>query len=451
MDEYITRDEEKEYLAYHTYQDVLVSYEHGLQDVKEYNFDDCRCKKTLVCGAMVAFDKGLTNFLNKLQEKEKDLFLLSEVTAQYRRYTKEKICMPYICTPHLLAKEMVIVGMDIPITNEMIHLHKKKKYVHDAIENMESRHINMGNGYAIAWGYYAYMYIYELLLNLKPKRVILWNEFYGFHIIFRGICDDLGIPVDYMEFGCIPGTICIENVGQQGESIPARNYIKFKNRWISSRELEKSEKVISFLKKSALNRNKQPQIKLKDNILIYYKSSRKTIAYLGQNDYESGMFPYDDNSQKFHSPIFKSTLEGLEYLALIALKADYNLIFKPHPTMVALGHNKEINVECDVVSDVDINSVIDFSDLIITILSQSAYISLIREKPVLMLGYTQLRGKKCTYEAFKKGNIEKQVSKAIKYGYTIKQKIAFRKHVAQLLKYYVYDDLTHEYYPFGKK
>lgn len=449
-EEYITLEEEQEYLAYHTYQDVLNNYESALHSLKEYNPDSCKNIETLICGAMVAFDKGLTHFLNTIYDSNPKTFLLSEVTAQYRRYTKEKVKMPHICTPHLLAKEILIVGMDIPTTEEMQYLCNRKKYVEEAITNLQLRHPNMGDGYGIAWGYYAYTYIFELIQKLNPKRVILWNEFYAFHIIFRGICKDMRIPVSYMEFGCIPGTICIEEQGQQGESIPSREFKKFRYKWIDIKEYNNSYEVLEYLKHSGLNRNIQPDNKISSDILKYYKASRKTITYFGQNDFESGMVPYTNQTYEFHSPIFQSSLECLEYLSLLAIKNDWNLIFKPHPIMVALGHDN-IDVEHDIISNIDINSIIDFSDLIITILSQSAYISLIREKPVLMLGYTQLRGKKCIYEAFKKSNIEKQVSKAIKYGYTIKQKIAFRKHVAQLFKYYLYDDLTHEYYPFGKK
>lgn len=447
---YPTEEEKQEYLCYHTFEDVLNNFESGLSSLKEYNFDLCKNIETLICGAMAAFDKGLTHFLNTFYANNPNTFLLSEVTAQYRRYTKEKVKMPHICTPHLLAKEILIVGMDIPTTDEMQCLCSQKSYVKEAITNLQLRHPNMGDGYAIAWGYYAYKYIFELIQKLNPKRVILWNEFYAFHIIFRGICKEMGITVSYMEFGCIPGTICIEGQGQQGESIPARDFKKYRNKWINCKEYSKCDVILEYLKQSGLNRNIQPHNKICSDILKYYNASYKTITYFGQNDFESGMIPYTKQTYEFHSPIFQSSLKCLEYLSILAIKNKWNLIFKPHPTMVALGNDKTV-VGHDIISDVDINTIIDFSDLTITILSQSAYISLIRNKPVLMLGYTQLRGKGCTYEAFKKSNIEKQINKALKYGYTTKQKKAFKKHVAQLLRYYLYDDLTHEDFPFGRQ
>jgi len=100
---------------------------------------------------------------------------------------------------------------------------------------------------------------------------------------------------------------------------------------------------------------------------------------------------------------------------------------------------------------VNIHEVIDFSDVIITILSQSAYVSLFRNKPVVMMGYTQLKGSGCTYEAFSKEQIEPQIRKALKEGFSKKQMKNFHRHIARAVKYYLLDDGTHPDIPFGIK
>lgn len=446
----VTKEEEQEYLAYHSYRDVLYNLKSGVQQIKDYDLNAYK-NSILVCGAMAAFDKRVISFLNKWQSQQQNLFLLSEVTAQYRRYTKEYTNIPFICTPHLLAKEMVVLGMNIPITIKMWQLYKKKKYVKEAVKNFKKRHINIGKGYALVWGYYAYYYISKLIENLQPKKVILWNEFYAFHHIFQGICKERKIPLLYMEFGCLPGTICIEERGQQGESIVAREYKLFSKKEISDREIEKTKNVLRYLKETGMNRNIQPIKKMQNVLLQYYKAGRKTILYLGQNDYESGMYPYTYITKKFHSPIFRTSLDALQYLRLITIKNNWNLIYKPHPIMCALKQSEsKITKNIDIITDVDINSAIDFSDLVITILSQGAYISLIRNNPVLMLGYTQLYGKDCTYEAFLKREIEEKIETALEKGFTIVQNHNFIKHTTQILKYYLYDDGVDRKLRFGK-
>lgn len=452
MEENILPQEQQEYMAYKNWKDVINNLEKGIHDL-DYVPDAFQSNnKVLICGAMIAFDKGLSNFLNTWYFYQKDLILLSEVTAQYRRYTKERMKIPFICTPHMLAKEMVIHQMSIPVSNDMIDQISCKNYLQEAVENMSVRYMDLGNGYSIAWCYYAYKYIKKLLLIAKPRCVVLWNEFYTFHTIFKGICQEMNIPLRYMEFGCIPGTICLEEYGQQGESLVTKKYKQFNKKIISSEEMEYADKVINYLFRTRLNRNKQPNAYIEYQKLTKYVSGRQTIVYIGQNDYEAGICPYSKKTRRDHSPIFEDTLEALEYLALMCIKNNWNLVFKPHPMMEILKHNEYQHLNSiSVVSNVDINSVVDFADVIVTLFSQVAYISLIRNTPVVLMGYMQLTGKKCTYEVYKKHKIEKMLRKAVCIGYTKEQRKYFVKHVAQLLKYYLYDDLTKKEIQFGQK
>lgn len=99
----------------------------------------------------------------------------------------------------------------------------------------------------------------------------------------------------------------------------------------------------------------------------------------------------------------------------------------------------------------DINDLVDISDVVVTILSQTNYVALIRHKPVVMLGFSQAKGKGFTYEAFEKVKIEKEVQNALKKGFTKEQEQAFLIHIAQVLKYYLYDDLVERDLRYGKQ
>ncbi|MFV0364644.1 MAG: hypothetical protein ACK5LL_16365 [Suipraeoptans sp.] len=457
MIEKCTDEEKLEYMAYEGEKDFFDNLEKGIKDLNEYKYENDPEKTVLVCGGMMGFDKGLSHFLNAWDRKQGYLFLLSEVTAQYRRYTHERIKFPHICTPHLLAKEIILFNMNISITDAMLKLYKKNKYIIEAVDGLETMYGSLGDGYAIAWCYYADIYIKLLLKKINPKQVVLWNAFYPFHHIFKNICKEMNIPVSYIEFGCIPGTICIENEGQQGESITARHYIRERVKRTSSNEKAEAINIIEFLRKSGLNRNKQPKADFDFQIMKYYKPGRKSIVYMGQYDYESGMYPNTTAAKKYHSPIFISTLEGLKYIQILAIKNNWNLIYKAHPIMTKLYKRREhVNkvsvedVEIDSVEHVNINSLIDSMDMVITILSQSAYIALIRAKPVLMLGYSQLRGKGCVYQAKVKKHIERKIKTALHKGYTAQQRNNFYCHVAQLLKNNLYDDGVERVLRYGK-
>lgn len=67
-----------------------------------------------------------------------------------------------------------------------------------------------------------------------------------------------------------------------------------------------------------------------------------------------------------------------------------------------------------------------------------------------MLGYNQLRGKGCVYEAFQLDQIDYVINSAIKNGFTQEQQEAFRTHIAQMCKYYLYDDQSNKEIKYGK-
>lgn len=448
----LTEDEKNEYLAYRTPEDVLKNMFSGFTNEEKLRLKENE-KSELIAGGMIGFDKGISNFLNEWQKLRKNLFLLSEVTAENRRKTKERIIIPYICTPHLLAKEIVILGMDIPVKQEIARKCDAIHYLKEAKENFEKRYNgNLGCGYAYNFVWSSYIYLVNLLSILKPSKVIMWNEFYPFHMILKGICCEKKIPLEYMEFGCIPGTFCIEKKGQQGESIPARFPYIYDLIPVKKKEIENTKMVIDYIIKTKLNRNVQPKHSIIDMSLKYYVADQKTVVFYGHNEFESGVFPYTLFSKKYHSPIFLNCIDALQYLSEISRANHWNIIFKPHPTMINLGFYQDFQMDgVDIVYDVDINDLIDFADVNITILSQVGYISAIRNKSTVMLGYTQLKNKKCVYEVYKKRGIESIIKKALQRGNTQKQKTNMIRHCTKLLKLYLYDDLTHTELPFGRK
>ena len=448
-----TESEKQEYLAYDSKEAFFDNLEKGLQSITEYQFKKKKEKVVLIAGAMAVFDKGTIDFLNKMARGDSRVqyILLSEVTAEFRRKTKDRFEFESICTPHLLAKEILVPYMDAPVLPHVRQYLESRDYLQRAVENLKGRHYNMGNGYAENLVYYADKYLKNVLDKIQPDFVVLWNEFYAFHMTFQFICQKRKIPVLYMEFGCIPGTFVIESCGQQGESYPSRHPILFRRFRVNESEEKRTEKILSYLYNTELNRNSQP---LRGKMSLYLnrqRPGRPVITYMGQNDYESGLYPYTRRTRKYHSPVFHNTLEALEFLRLLAIKNEWTLLFKPHPIIMSFSEKKDGDEGYEYLKDVNINEAIDCSNVVITILSQSAYLSLIRETPVVMLGYIQLKGAGCVYEAYSRRKIEPMIKHALKYGYTDKQKKNFINHVTRLLKYYLYDDELHQDIPFGKR
>lgn len=408
----------------------------------------------IISGYVSTFIKGGNEFFQKLNEliPYVQWIVLSQSGKRITESEKNNIFFDVLSMPRVPFKGGYDINLNITLSDEMKQTISEKEYLQDAIYNIKSYHDDMGNGYPEALVYYMYLSTKLLAEILKPKILIVHNKLYPMHDVMMHVCEELGVKTLFFEFGALPGTFALEDVGQMGGSRVAIEYDKFKALSVGSEDLEKAKEVCRYLKESGLNRNQQPDNGAKQSLINRLNTNRPIILYAGQNDYDSGICPYKPYSKALHSPIFTNSNEAAIYLAKLAKKYDWNLIYKPHPLPVKHGRclNEGLPDNVIWISDIDINDIIDMADVVVTILSQVGDVSLIRGKATVMLGYTQLKGKGCCYEAFDESLIEETLKKAVEQGFTPEQKKAFIRHVAQVLKYYLYDDLSDRSLRFGR-
>lgn len=418
--------------------------------IKSYNREI-----VFICGDILAYDKGVINYLNNINKIISNhgycIVLISEADYQCKKECEGRIKFPVINVPQIFIKNYYKAKFVPYIPKFVKRVVSKTDYLEWSVDNLILRHADMSKSYATMFSYFAQLYYLQLIRRCNPVGLIIWNQFHALHNILNNVVKEMGLSVFYMEFGCLPGTFSIESHGQMGESFPATNYKEFLLKPITLDEIDHARSIWKFLKSSKLNRNKQRTEETTKKIIENIDKSRPVVFVAGQNDFESGLCPYTKNTEKKHSPIFKNSDEAISYIADLGKKNQWTVIYKPHPIIRMLASPMALPPENVItIEDIDINEIVDFADVTVTILSQTGYISLIREKPTVMLGYTQLRGKSCTYEAFKKEDIEEQIKEALSSGFTIGQKAAFSVHIAQLIKYYLYDDMLERQVRYGK-
>lgn len=403
-------------------------------------------------GYVSSYIKGGNRFLQELFDRlpEFELIALSQSGKSVTEHEEDKIAFDVWTVPRVPFLGGYDIGLKIHLTEEMKNAIDSKKYLQDAVYNIKSYHDDFGEGYAEALVYYTYRYAEILIETYKPVCFIVHNKLYSMQDVIVNVCIERNVKPLYFEFGALPGTFALEDKGQMGASFVSVDYEKFRNLPVTSDELKKAAEIWRYLKNTGLNRNTQTTQGIEG---LNLKKDRPILLFAGQNDYDSGICPYTEYSKKNHSPIFATSDDAVRFLAEIAKKNEWNLIYKPHPLAVkhhrCLAEGLPDNVIW--ISDVDINKIIDISDVVITILSQVGDIALIREKPTVMLGYTQLRGKGCAYEAYKSELIESNIKKALEEGFTDRKQQAFIRHIAQTVKYYLYDDLNEREMRFGRK
>jgi hypothetical protein len=281
----------------------------------------------------------------------------------------------------------------------------------------------------------------RVLEKVNPHLCVLWHQFNGLHHGLADLCERLRIPVVYAEYGVLPGTLVLETGGQMAESWVARESEAFEKLPVDEGDLERAERLLEYARANKSSRKDQgEEVSIDPVVEKCRRAGRKIVFYAGQNDYQTGMLPPSLPGARLHSPVFIDTLDALQALAQQAERNDWHILFKPHP-MAEKWHGsfKAVFPErVDTVMGANIFDCMRRADATVTILSQVGHMALIHDRPSVLLGRNQLSGKGCAYEVGGIDQLGPVLHEALDKGLTEQRRKAWKRHVAQLIRHYVF-------------
>ncbi len=395
-------------------------------------------------------DKGYKEYIQEWRKRDKrlKLALASEAVWYSKEETENIMGLPTIVTPGLFDDNVYLKGG--ALEEEQIEYLRSKQSAWHEVERLKIKFPDITEESACYMIYYMYQYTIKLLDLIEPELIILYAKMMIQHKVVEEICMEKGIPVISTHQGVLAGTYLFETYGEVGKSLSALYPQEFLQLPITGEDLEHAKKVWKFLYNSKLNRKIQPQNNCVDYILNKADKTKPIIFFAADDDVNADLVPYTEEAGKYHSPVFETSIDAGIYIAKLCAQNGWNFIYKPHPMRARYEQKNRLPENTIYIEYGNINDIVDISDVVITIVSQTNYVSLIRNKPVVMLGYNHIKGKGCTYEAFEKGNIGEAIKEALERGVTKEQKEAFLIHIAQLIKYYLYDDLQEREIRYGR-
>jgi len=281
-------------------------------------------------------------------------------------------------------------------------------------------------------------YFEEVLDRTRPALCLLWHQFNAPHTLLAELCEERKLPVVFAEYGLLPGTVAFDARGQMAESWVAAESPRFCALPVDGDDLDRARSYLERVAREGRNRKpQQARAAVTQALLARRREGRTMVFYAGQNDAGAGMIPRDSTRARLHSPLYRSTEDGLAHLADLAGRNDWRVLFKPHPMASpppALAPAQPV----DVLTGADLSTCMDASACTVTILSQVAYQALIRGHPCVLLGRSPLSGKRCAYEVATRDDAEETIRRAIAKGFTDAQREAWLLHVAQLCRYQLF-------------
>jgi hypothetical protein len=423
-------------------------FERAIQELNSNK--ECMSDKCLFMGYALNIVRGYNEYVHQWREKDTniDMALVSEAVWIDKEETEIQTGLKTVVAPKMFDYNLYVKDGFLT-ADEKLKLYNIIGWKDD-VEQVKGCFQDISDESAEYMVLRMYQYVEEMLNILTPRTIIIHASVQVYHKIASELCEKYNIPYVFTHQGILPGTFAFDIGGEVGASLPAVYADKFKNLPVTENDIINGQKVWDYLYKTKMNRKIQPNNHMGEVIDKQINHQRPTVFFGGQNDINSHMLPYTQYTQEYHSPIFGSSIEAAVYIANICKQNDWNFVYKPHPMYAEREDVSLLPDNTIYVKYGDINELIDGCDVFVTILSTANYVGLIRKKPVVMLGYTQSKGKNITYEAFEKNKIEQAIKDAIDNGFTKEQQEAFAVHLAQVLKYYLYDDMTERELRFGK-
>ena len=396
---------------------------------------------------------AMIHFFNQhsIRLKGEKSILITRLNGAPHEQVRKKLLFPVFGLPAVCGWNGYDVDFDMQQYKEMQLNKEISERELIIIEEIENRKTSNNREFSAGITKWIYIYYREVFRILKPSRVIIWGCFSRECFLLEHLSGINHIPYGFMEYGWIPGTYQFDRFGIAGRSEYAVFPEKLMDVKVTKKALSCIREIKAYITERKLDsrtyRNSES-----DNLKISHINRRqKTVFFVGMDDYGMGINPESKYYNKYVCSIFRSTKEAVLFFSDICKKNSYNLIFKPHPNAARKNmlYEAELPENVILVEEMQVDFLIELADVVVSIASTVDYKTLIYGKPLISLGQTTLKYKRCVFDINSLQEIEPQMLKAMTEGMTNEQNLNFELHMAQLLKKYLWDDLTDRKLRYG--
>lgn len=265
----------------------------------------------------------------------------------------------------------------------------------------------------------------------RPALAVVWNAFHPRSRIARAALAEGGVPTIFAEYGLLPGTIQFDGEDQMAGSLPARFPDAVAALPLSPADIADAAAFVDRVRETRAGRRPPPGDAGGLARLRERAGGRPVILFAGHNAHASGC-------AAGHPALFPTVPAAAAALRAICRRQGWHLAYRPHP----FARRRTGVAECDVLTVVEdgaLESLIDGAAVVTTIFSQSAYVALIRARPVVLLGRMPLCGSGAAATPESRAELSAALADAVRDGMPESRRLAFLLHVARLRRYYLYD------------
>ncbi|CAN7612114.1 hypothetical protein LJR235_004530 [Pararhizobium sp. LjRoot235] len=237
---------------------------------------------------------------------------------------------------------------------------------------------------------------------MQPSVMLSWGATAPMARMMFNIARRFQRPAFVFERGLLEDTISYSSLGQ-GTLSNFNTTLALVDPDLDDPEISSAWYAIQKYYNSATDRhypeiNREPDDQVRSH---FVNSPRPRVLYLGSHDIGSGASFSPDVLGDLQGTWIKSSSDGAAAVekSLTELNFGGSLWIKPHGASYFDASNGDAPFYKAAMPNIDVYSLVEHSDICVTLTSSTQILSLIKGKPVVTLGNGQLTGRDICYEA----------------------------------------------------
>ena len=235
-----------------------------------------------------------------------------------------------------------------------------------------------------------YAYWRTTLIRRKVKLFLIWGMTAPKSRMFMHLCQDLGIEYQFIERGHFPGTLSIDPMGQFGEGVIPRLVQHLTQPPVTDLDA-RFDAIRTWYQDQSRNAAYAKFQRRDTRDIGAMKQARSfgrpIILVIGGNDQGAGVVGPDPDPLRVNW--FGTSDQAFSMIRRVVSQKFPNalLVLRPHPSQAPQEADFVLVARDSVLDDL-----VDEADLCISICSTSRAVCLLKEKPLLTLGLSELNG-----------------------------------------------------------
>ena len=228
--------------------------------------------------------------------------------------------------------------------------------------------------------------------SLDSSAAAIWSEFTPMSRVFSAACKHLGLKIAFLEYGVFPDTLTASDAQAGGHWVRTNKRL-FSTIPIDGEDSQKAKQIVKKIRQLHFETHQKHRESGS-------RPAAKKLLFLANHHIDSGVVDKNRLRAKLQKGRWSDNFDAFENLSNFCTEFGISLVYRTHPLWKKIPGELPESVSVDYAdSRESIGLAILGADVVATLNSSSAFLAVILQKPVLIMGGSPLMSSDFIYKA----------------------------------------------------